>query len=81
MVLDAEIAMEGDPIAPPSIHSRVQMFNGMSDSKTASGGKPPEIKPLLPLRSASKEGEGSSYISRSHVEKIMHQQRKVIIRR
>ena len=79
--------MPGDnsTVAPPSINSRIQMFNGItSESKTAapdvaqSGScKPPDIKPLLPLRTTSKEGESTSYISRSHVEKIMNQQRKV----
>ena len=75
---------DGSTVAPPSINSRIQMFNGItSESKTAApdaqsgSGKPPEIKPLLPLRTTSKEGESTSYISRSHVEKIMNQQRKV----
>ena len=79
--------MPGDSstVAPPSINSRIQMFNGItSESKTAVpdvpesvSGKPPDIKPLLPLRTTSTEGESTSYISRSHVQKMMNQQRKV----
>lgn len=40
--------------------------------------KPPELKALLPIHNGGKDSEGvSSYISRSSVEKILLQQRKV----
>jgi len=68
-----------------SINARISMFNGLSESgstPSASAGsaqgpaptsQPPEnMKPLLPVKT-----RGPSYISRSNVEKIMLQQRKV----
>lgn len=81
LITDADIPKEGDTVvAPPSINSRIQLFNGMmpeGKQESGSSNKPPDMKPLLPIRTTSKEGESTSYISRSHVEKIMNQQRKV----
>jgi len=67
-----------------SISSRIQLFNGMSEQTvgqkaTAACGKPPELKPLLHIN--EKDRDGPSYISKSSVEKILNQQRKVCERK
>ena len=59
--------------------SRIQMFNGINDQTTTTktSNKPPELKPLLNLNSTGMDGDSPSYISRSSVEKILNQQKKV----
>lgn len=58
------------------------MFNNISHDKSKDVSlisKPPEIKPLLQTQSVvnGSEHSNSAYISRSSVEKILNQQRKV----
>lgn len=69
---------EQEPVKP-SVSSRIQMFNGTGDQLTSnkSHSKPPELKPLLNINNNGRDGDCPSYINRSHVEKILSQQKKV----
>lgn len=55
------------------------MFNGIGDPSNAvkASNKPPELRPLLNINNGGKDGDCPSYISRSSVEKILSQQKKV----